>query len=395
MNRTVQSVLCFCFLVPAAAAAAPAPGVDCFNPSRDPSIDYRQYLDACTGGRAKLRAMDATGSGIVVDERTDLATAEAYLAEAPTWTDAQIQAEFVATRDAAYLYSDESPSFYRRLSWLYPDDGCYARAEQVADMAEDAQLPKPFKLFAFGPLNVETPNSLSGRVSWWYHVVPVVKNPRGEAVVLDAAINPCGPLFWKDWLATMVDDITVFDDVQNRNGITVADDAAYHPYSLALDDPDGRGPSPTVNETTSLDALQGGYLLAREWTRQSALNRDPAVWLGSSSPWLSGCTVPCTEATATDLGAQHSITTVSGNSCLKVTNYPGSWVGAVVLQTQGNGSGYPVPLTWSNCSNNGSGTLAGDWSQGSLRPAKNTCTTLIELKGSSSTSLKLTWWANG
>jgi hypothetical protein len=340
-------------------------------------------------------ALAAVGSGRVVEEKTNLATAEIYLKDAPTWTDAQIQAEFVTTRDARYLYSVDAPTFSRRLSWLFPDDGCYARAEQVADMAEDANLPKPFKLFAFGPLNVKTSNAPNGSVSWWYHVVPVVKNSKGEAIVLDAAINPCGPLAWKDWLKTMVDDITVFDDSQNGNGVTVADGAAYGPGSLAINDPDGSGPSPTTNELISLDDLQGGYLLSVEWQRQLELNRDPAVWLGGSSPWLNGCTVPCTEATATDLGAQHSVTTVPADGCIKVSNYPGNWVGSVVVQTQGNGNVYPVPFTWTNCSGSGAGTFTGDWTQGTVRPAKNTCTTVIDLKGSSSTPLKLTWWANG
>jgi hypothetical protein len=222
-----------------------------------------------------------------------------------------------------------------------------------------------------------------------------VKNTKGEAIVLDAAINPCGPLAWKDWLKTMVDDITVFDDSQNGNGVTVADGAAYGPGSLAINDPDGSGPSPTTNELISLDDLQGGYLLSVEWQRQLELNRDPAVWLGGSSPWLNGCTVPCTEATATDMGAQHTITTVPADGCIKVSNYPGSWVGSVVVQAQANGKVYPVPFTWSNCSGTGTGTLAGDWSQGTVRPAKNTCTTVIDLKGSSSTPIKLKWWANG
>lgn len=399
MNRIVQSVIGMCILgsTGAAAAAAPAPGADCLDPRRDPSVDHREYSEACFGRRARAMNLGASslGTGVVYEAKTDLATAAAYLAEAPTWTDAQIQAEFTKTRDARYLYDSDTPDFARRLSWLYPDDGCYARAEQVVEMAEDAGLAKPYKLFAFGPLVVDTPNHPYGSVSWWYHVVPVVKNTAGEPIVLDAAINPCGPLAWKDWLATMVDDISVFDDLSSGNGVSVSDDAAYGPGSLVLDDPDGRGAEPTVNEIQSLSALQDGYLLDAEWARQSELRREPAVWLGGASPWLSGCTVPCTEATATDLGAEHSITAVSGNACLKVTRYPGSWVGAVVVQPQGNGTGYPIPFAWTNCTNAGVSNVSADWTQTSLRPANSSCTTVIELKGSSSASVKLTWWANG
>lgn len=396
MNRIFQCCIGMSVLATATAAmAAPAPGVDCLDPRRDPAIDHREYAEACSGrGLRSMGPEMALAGGTVVDAKTDLATAEAYLAEAPTWTDAQILAQFAATRDARYLYDYDTPDFVRRLSWLYPDDGCYARAEQVSEMAEDAGLVKPYKLFAFSSLNVATPNHPDGSVSWWYHVVPVVKNTAGEPIVLDAAISPCGPLKWKDWLATMVDDITVFNDVQGGNGVTVADDAAFYPGSLVEDDPNGSGADPTTYELWSLEALQFG-LLDAEWYRQGELSRDAATWLGASSPWLNTCPVPCTEATATDLGAQHAISTVNGNACLKVTQYPGSWVGAVVLQTQGNGSGYPIPFTWTNCSNAGTGSFTGNWSQSSLRPAKNTCTTVIELKGSSSASVQLKWWANG
>jgi hypothetical protein len=103
----------------------------------------------------------------------------------------------------------------------------------------------------------------------------------------------------------------------------------------------------------------------------------------------------CTEATATDLGTGQTPVSVRGDGCVKITQYPGSWVGSVVLQSQGNGSSYPIPFTWTNCSTSGSGSITGDWSQSTLRPVKNTCTTLIDLNGSSSSRVTLAWWGNG
>jgi hypothetical protein len=44
---------------------------------------------------------------------------------------ADLENQFHMIRDTRYLQTSE-PSFPRRLTWLYPDDGCYARAELAA-----------------------------------------------------------------------------------------------------------------------------------------------------------------------------------------------------------------------------------------------------------------------
>ena len=89
------------------------------------------------------------------------------------------------------------------------------------------------------------------------------------------------------------------------------------------------------------------------------------------------------------------MTTVHGDSCLKITRYPGSWVGSVALQAQGGGSGYPISYTWSNCSGGGTGSIAGDWSQITLHPVSSACTTVIGLTAPSSATATLTWSGNG
>ena len=102
--------------------------------------------------------------------------------------------------------------------------------------------------------------------------------------------------------------------------------------------------------------------------------------------------------TATDLGAEHTISTVSNNACLRVTQYPawGQYTHSLIIQPQGTGVGWPIPFTYTNCSSNrGSGVLTGPWLQGTTQPVSAKCPTFIKLGGSGAGSVALTWWGNG
>jgi hypothetical protein len=49
----------------------------------------------------------------------------------PTWSDADIKAQFAAIRDKRYSPDSLDPSPNpRRITWMYPNDGCFDRAEQ-------------------------------------------------------------------------------------------------------------------------------------------------------------------------------------------------------------------------------------------------------------------------
>ncbi len=95
----------------------------------------------------------------------------------PVFTDYDLWYQFAATRDARYLI-DADPSHPtpspRRISWMYPDNGCFARAEQVDVIIAQNQKPRPYKLFAMGYLRVYADNHPAGMVEWGWHVVPVV-----------------------------------------------------------------------------------------------------------------------------------------------------------------------------------------------------------------------------
>jgi len=196
------------------------------------------------------------------------------------WTDAEIEWYFKYTRDAQYLVDSERPNctFLRRISWQYPYMGCQQRAEQANGLIADTGKQKPYKLFAFGELHVITDNHPNGYVDWAWHVVPVVRRSTGEPIVFDAAINPCRPLNWKEWLAQMTMDINNFDDVAGGWGVTVANANAYTNMSDPVNEPSHR-------EDSKFD-LQNA-ILDWEWHVQETLLRDPNEVLNTNPPWAN------------------------------------------------------------------------------------------------------------
>ena len=162
----------------------------------------------------------------------------------------------------------QAPSFMRRLTWLYPDDGCYARAAMMKNFLAESGYLKPSRVFIFGNLRVETDNSPRGYVTWWYHTAPVVRI-NGQVFVLDPAISPSGPMAIQDWAESQTEDL---DDVR----LAYCTSSTYHPGSScekSSEIDDARAESDQKN------------FLRREWNRQEELGRDPTKTLGDTPPW--------------------------------------------------------------------------------------------------------------
>lgn len=189
----------------------------------------------------------------------------------PVYSDAkELQSLFEQARDDRFIEWSRRPGFLRRSTWLYPDDGCFARAALVNQHFEQWNKVRPMKLFAFGNLHAETDNAPSGSVQWWFHVVPVVSNGK-ELIVLDPALNPHAPLSMIDWLKRMS---------RNPKEIMVS---LCNTYSYAPEDSCLKaGPN------TDAEALseQKDYL-GSEWTRLTNLGRDPEQELGENPPWAN------------------------------------------------------------------------------------------------------------
>lgn len=139
--------------------------------------------------------------------RTPLGTStrydEASLPKATAWTSVSImQTRFEQMRDIRFLIWRPKPEVLRRISWNYPEDGCYARAALAMKNIFQWFMPLPKKVFVFGNLRVKTQNSSRGVVGWWYHVAPIVE-VEGVKFVLDPAIERSQPLKLVDWLSRM------------------------------------------------------------------------------------------------------------------------------------------------------------------------------------------------
>jgi Glutaminase len=59
------------------------------------------------------------------------------------------------------------------IPFLYPDDGCWARAHEMSRLML-AMGAGPGKVWIYGNLNVNTRNNPSCSVGWWYHVAPTI-----------------------------------------------------------------------------------------------------------------------------------------------------------------------------------------------------------------------------
>jgi len=178
------------------------------------------------------------------------------------------QAAFERIRDLRFLNDKNCSNFKRRLSWLYPDDGCFARAALAVKNLDSIQLPKPSKIFAFGNLEVKTTNSPLGRVSWWYHVVPAIRLGT-QVIVFDPAIEPLRFLLVEEWVAKM--------GSVNNIKIAVCSPETYSPDDQCLG----------ATDSGTLALADQSYYLNLEWDRLKTLKRPPESELGDFPPWLN------------------------------------------------------------------------------------------------------------
>ncbi|MBL7545937.1 MAG: hypothetical protein JNL11_19115 [Bdellovibrionaceae bacterium] len=177
------------------------------------------------------------------------------------------QKAFMSIRDVRYL-KDSNHNMIRRSSWLFPDDGCFARAALMVQKLSQWNLLPPAKVFIFGNLSVKTKNSPYGSVDWWYHVVPIII-VGNQPIVFDPAIEPGQPMLLKDWILAMTPEI---------NSVKLA---ICHPSSYTPDSPcrvDSNSSEPAMDDQL--------FFLNMEWNRLVEMNRNPVRELGDFPPWL-------------------------------------------------------------------------------------------------------------
>jgi len=235
--------------------------------ARDPKISGAQYLKAV---RASLPKRISTEYPKVVVQASfsvsELATKTEQVVSFPE--SLNLHQMFNEIRDERFLSLDSKPEFPRRLSWLYPADGCFTRAEYMSRKLQGKGAPAPTKVYAFGSLRVATPNSASGIVTWWYHVVVGYKVD-GQVMVFDPAIDPAAPLSLRTWLSGMVEDIS-------NVKVSFCDANSFDPTSVCK-----AGDAITPESLLS----QQRYYLELEWDNMLGLGKDPEKVLGNLPPW--------------------------------------------------------------------------------------------------------------
>lgn len=179
----------------------------------------------------------------------------------------ELEAFFKESRDLRYI--EDSKSFLRRISWLYPDDGCFTRAALVNQLAQKKQMPEPSRVFLYGNLEAYTPNAPGYSVTWWYHTAPIV-NVEGNLYVMDASLDPLKPMKLEDWVNRQIKS-------QEPRELVFCEAQTYDPRSSCL------APQEDSGEKALRDIQ---FFLRREWSRQLELERDPHQVLGDSPPWL-------------------------------------------------------------------------------------------------------------
>ncbi len=229
-----------------------------YSPKRLPHEDYRDKF---------LGIPKIIGSKNKAVYRESVSYEQLNIEQAPIIENYEdLQQIFSFMRDHRFLNTHDLP---RRISWLYPDDGCYNRAEMAHIPMEELGITVlPAKIFIFGNLEVKTDNHPDGIVYWWYHVAPAYRHQE-TLYVLDPSLDSLKPLALADWKKLM----------QNNQQEVTFSLCSSHTYT-----PDTDCYSPSMQEAEKIEDHQRD-LLTKEWERQVELGRDPAAILGDSPPW--------------------------------------------------------------------------------------------------------------
>jgi Glutaminase len=190
------------------------------------------------------------------------------LPSATTWESYSAVVErFKKVRDYRWMTIREQPGFLRRISWIYPDDGCFARAGLAILNFANWAVDLPKKVFVFGDLLVQTPNSPSGEVGWWYHVAPIVEVNQ-QKYVLDPAMDPNQPMKLEDWVGAMGDPADMRVAICASGTYTPDDNCAQHSDGIE-----------------AMAVSDQPYYLRAERARILQLHRNANEELGDNPPW--------------------------------------------------------------------------------------------------------------
>ena len=241
-------------------------------------FDYQSVSPIRTQGEtfahAALRSMNV-GPHVYDEQSDDVFSTRGSLESlqpdaTPMWEDSvALNRIFLDLRDKRFLQDPTHSDFSRRISWLYPDDGCFIRAELLSEKLQELGYGAPVKIFAFGDLSVTTRYSPRGQVNWWYHVA-VGYRIDDVVFVLDPSVDWRGPMSLQDWLEK------IHGNTESTK-INICDAAAIGPRSKCHE---------SVVTPANEVAIRANKYLDAEWMRIDELSLKPSDLLGEAPPWM-------------------------------------------------------------------------------------------------------------
>lgn len=218
---------------------------------RDPLIDSSIYENETVSDKASLEfASTAQGSAIYYNEEG--------LPHPTIWSQENLNSGFSKIQER-FIKWERQPDFLRKIFWLYPDDGCFARAALANGFLEQSGFSTPKTVFAFGNLSLKTENTPDGVASWWFHVAPIVEVD-GARYVLDPAVNPEGPILLKEWL----DKIGTPEKIR----VAICGSGTYSPSSPC-----------NYQRVYNPGSETKNHYLDEEWDQLKKIGKDPSVIL--------------------------------------------------------------------------------------------------------------------
>ena len=198
-----------------------------------------------------------------------------------------IEDNFKKIRDLRYFNDENKSHFLRRITWLYPDDGCWTRASAVIkDLFGPMNnivnhFSRPSKIFVFGNLCANTSNAPNKRVTWWYHTAPIIRDAEtNQSYVLDPSVNPNGPTKVEQWIAIITSRTEACSNSASYiNTFNICNGYGSGPYDTCQSTKDDA----IHNEVDPI--LDQSYYRYTERNRQIELGRDANLVLGEQPPW--------------------------------------------------------------------------------------------------------------
>lgn len=180
-----------------------------------------------------------------------------------TWSLSFAELEGFATEAfQVRLHDNPNPGdFLRRGPWLYPANGCYAKAAHVSFLAKQKGLPQPGKIYVYGDLEFDSPYAKNGhRVYWRYHMAAAYLFD-DQVFIVDPGMSAT-VLTQQNWL-------NLISPSPESVRVKYCDENSYSPLSTCVG---GRG------NGANLSHVRG--ILRDEWSNLRRLGYDPYVLLG-------------------------------------------------------------------------------------------------------------------